>query len=550
VPKNGHDTPAELAGNWDYIIVGAGSAGCVLADRLSDTGKRVLVLEAGGSDRNPAIAFPAGLLHLPARLDWQYQGQPDPSRNGTVDVWAGGKVLGGSSSINGMLWARGAAADFDGWAAAGCPGWDYESVLPYFRRSESFEGGADAYRGGAGPQRISWIRIKHPMTEKFLKAAAAAGHPLNPDYNGASPFGASITQLSQKNGMRHSVARAFLDRARKRDGVRVETHAYVTRILFEDNRAAGIEFTRDGQRMIARTQGEVILSAGALISPKLLLLSGIGASGQLGRFGIQPISDLAGVGENLQEHPHAALAFKVNARTLNQDTDFFHAIGHGLNFLLRRRGAITSPYAHAVVFGRLDPASPVPQFQIQFSPYGLDPAQSDDGSGAADRHPRAVTLSRQSMICAYPTILHPQARGTIRLASANPEMTPEIRFELGTEADARNLAKACIKTREIFLTPPLRNHIVEELVPGAGVASQEDWEGYTGNYSFGGHHAVGTCRMGTDAMAVVDPQLRVHGLRGLRVVDASIMPTMPSGNTNAATIMIAEKAADLIRQTG
>lgn len=537
-----------MQGEWDYIIVGAGSAGCVLADRLSETGKQILLLEAGGSDRSLAIHFPAGLLHLPPRLDWQYPGQPDRSRGDTTDSWAGGRVLGGSSSINGMLWARGAAGDFDSWAAMGCEGWDYQGVLPYFRSAEAFEGGTNAFRGGSGPQSVMQNRMRHPMTMLFLKAAEAAGHPANPDYNGESPFGAAYTQLSQKGGMRHSTAAAFLSRARRRGNVRIVTDAHATRILFEGQRAVGVEYERRGQRKQAHAGAgaEVIVASGALASPKLLLLSGIGPAAQAARLGIAVVADRPGVGMNLQEHPHAALVYSVKGRTLNQDTDLFRAVGHGLDFLFRRRGALTSPYAHAVVFGRLDPASPVPEYQIQFAPYGLDPTST--ASGGVDRHPRAVRLSKDAKICAYPTILHPEARGSITLASADPHDTPLIHLELGNPADARRLAQVCMKTREIFQTSPMHERVVEELIPGLAVADLAGMEHYTGAYSFGGQHPIGTCRMGTDAQAVVDPQLRVHGVQALRVIDASIMPTMPSGNTNASTIMIAEKAADMINK--
>ena len=534
------------APEWDYIIVGGGSAGCVLANRLTEDGRtRVLLVEAGGGDRVVGIRVPAAMLTLKATYDWSYETEPDPSRGGMVDHWAAGKVIGGGSSVNAMLWVRGNRADYDHWASLGCAGWDYESVLPYFRKAETFERGGDAFRGGSGPQRVSLVRIRHPLTDAFLAGARAAGHPAPADYNGAGQHGASYAQVSQKNGLRHSTARAYLAPARRRGNLTVWLHTTVSRVLVEDGAAAGIEYEQGGGLLQARAGREVILSAGTFGSPKLLMLSGLGPADHLCRAGVRITGELPGVGQNLQEHPAGVMTFGVTERTLNQEATPLRSVLHGLDFLLRRRGPVTSPLCHAVVFGDLaDSGGQGPDYQLMFGPYGMaDPA-------TVGHEVHGVKMSPSALVSVYPCLLHPVSRGAIRLRSPAYQDPPIVSMSLlGDRGDVARFTAVGRAVREIFAAGPLARYVSAEIAPGPGVASDADWESHLRSSSFGSSHPIGTCRMGpeTENIAVVDPQLRVRGVKKLRVVDASVMPSLISGNTNAATIMIAERAADLIR---
>jgi len=528
-------------GSFDYVIVGAGSAGCVLANRLSkDPGTRVALLEAGGSDNYIWIRIPVGYLYCMGnpRTDWGLKTDPEPGLNGRALNYPRGRVLGGCSSINGMIYMRGQARDYDHWRQLGNAGWSWDDVLPYFVKSEDQAAvPGDEMHGTGGEWRIEGQRLSWEILDAFRDAAEQAGIPKTDDFNRGDNEGCGYFHVNQRGGWRVNTARAFLRPARNRPNLEVFTHAQAKRLLIEDRRVTGVELRLGDENARISAAAEVILTAGAIGSPQLLQLSGVGPGGLLSGLGIDVVHDLAGVGENLQDHLQIRCAYRVEGvATLNgRSNSRLGKIGIGLEYALFRRGPMSMAPSQLGAFARTGPTFETPNVQYHVQPLTLDRF--------------GVPLDPFPAFTASVCNLRPESRGRVRIASADPFARPSIRPNyLSTPGDRAVAAESIRLTRRIVEQPALRKYRPQEFRPGEDVQSDEDLARAAGDIGTTIFHPVGTCRMGSDEAAVVDGRLRVQGLAGVRVADASIMPTITSGNTNSPVIMIAEKAADMIRE--
>ena len=536
--KNNGASPKVETSEFDYVIVGAGSAGCVLANRLSANGKHsVLLLEAGPKDTNLWIHVPLGYgkLFKEKTVNWMYQTEPEPGLNGRQVFQPRGKVLGGSSSINGLLYVRGQHEDYDRWRQHGNAGWGYDDVLPYFKKAENQQRGADKYHGADGPLPVSDRRHADPLSEAFVVAAAETGIATNPDFNGAAQEGAGFFQTTTRRGRRASTAFSYLRPAKGRSNLHVETDALAQRLLFEGRRARAVEYRQNGALRTARARKEILVSSGAYNSPQLLQLSGVGPAELLKTHGIDVVLDAPGVGNDLQDHMQVRLVMRCAQRiTLNDTLNHpLRRIMAGARYAAFRKGPLTIAAGTSGAFFKTNPRLASPDIQIHFLPF------STDKMGEKLHSFSGFTAS----VCQ----LRPESRGSLRIKSADPTAPPEIRINyLATETDRAAFIDGIKILRKILNAPALKPYVVDEAYPGAKVVSDEDLLDYCRRTGSTVYHPTSTCRMGNDPLAVVDQRLKVRGIEGLRVVDASVMPDLMSGNTNAPTIMIAEKASDMI----
>ncbi len=535
---------AKVARVFDYVIVGGGSAGCVLANRLSEDGATsVCLVEAGPPDRHPLIHMPMGIIWMMRSrvLNWNLETQAEPQMHGRHLFWPRGRTLGGSSSSNAMCYLRGHPADYDEWAALGNPGWSYADVLPYFRRSQNQERGASAYHGVGGPLNVADLRSPNPLTSVFVEAGVEAGLARNDDFNGERPDGVGPFQVTQKDGRRCSTARGYLKPVRERANLTVITGAHATRIVFEQRRAVGVEYwlgNAHAPLLRVDARREVCLSAGAIGSPQLLMLSGVGDAQQLARVGIEAVHQLPGVGQNLQDHLDVILV-QGCTQPVSYGITWRNVLRGGVDlwrYLAAGRGMFTTNGAEGCAVARSSPEEERPDLQFHFSP------------GKLRDHARDLPFLCGDGYSLHVCNLRPKSRGDIRLASSDPYAKPLIRANyLSDPDDVEHLLRGVRLARRILAAHAFDAYRGREIVPGSAVQSDDEIRDFIRRAAETIYHPIGTCKMGCDEMAVVDAQLRVHGVAGLRVVDASIMPLLVGGNTNAPTVMIAEKASDMIR---
>ncbi|MYF90269.1 MAG: FAD-dependent oxidoreductase [Boseongicola sp. SB0676_bin_33] len=524
---------------FDYVIVGAGSAGCVMANRLSADGRHsVALLEAGGRDTNPWIHVPVGYFKTMGNpgTDWCYRTEPDPGLNGRSIMWPRGKVLGGSSSINGLLYVRGQPEDYDHWRQLGNVGWGWDDVLPLFKRSESYGDGDPALRGRDGPLSVSDSAVQREIVDRWVEAAVNAGYPANPDYNGATQEGVGHFQLTLRNGRRCSSAVAYLRPAMRRANLKVLTECPVEALDFDERRVTGVKVRHKGRSVTVRAGREVVLAAGSVASPQVLMVSGIGAADEIRALGIEVVADLPGVGKNLQDHLQARPVYRTSLSTINTEINSFaKQCLIALRYAATRSGPMTMAASLGTAFLKTRPELATPDIQFHIQPFSASERISQ---------PHGFNAFTASVLQ-----LRPESRGEIRLRSADMRDHPEIHPNyLATRTDQDTIVEGIRVARRIAHQSPLSEVITGEYTPGAKV-EMDDYEAvldWARNTSTTIYHPTGTCKMGSDTMSVVDSRLRVHGIDGLRVADASIMPSIVSGNTNAPAIMIGEKASDMV----
>lgn len=525
----------------DVVIVGGGSAGCVLARRLADAdaARRVVLIEAGDSAGSFVTEIPGMTVRLMGQpaSDWCYAAEPDPSIGGRVLHWSGGRMLGGSSGINGLVYIRGLRRDYDAWARAGCAGWSWAGVEPWFRKAEHFEEGGLESLGTDGPYTVSRIRSLHPLTQRFVDTCVQTGLPELSDYNQAYREGAFVNLTSQARGRRSSTANCYLPAAQRSANLQVLTGTLADRILFDVRRATGVRCVAGERSFEVRAASQVIVSAGTVQSPAILMRSGIGPAHQLTNLGVEVLVDAPGVGGNLQDHCGLTISKFVNMPTYNSEASGWGGARHLLNYLLFRNGPLASAAVQGMGWTRSDPALPEPDIHLNWLPYGVDYTVMPP------------VLHKRPCVTLGTCVSRPYSRGEVRLRSGSLTDKPVIDHRLiGDERDVATIKRAIHLMERIFTMPALRDALVGPCNPAAALTSEAALDQYVRENAGIGYHAVGTCRMGSDSQSVVDPELRVRGVEGLRVIDASIMPTLVSANTNAASIMIGEKGADLVAQ--